>query len=227
MLDFGVPMGPFALMDENRAGHRSACRGGARGGRSASASARPSRSSRRSSPRGRLGREERARASTSNKTASEPRTDAAVPKLAGAAAPLHLPVETAQERMVLAMVQRGRDRPTTTAWCASRATSDCAMVYGTGFPTVPGGPASVRRRRCRIDPPCSWIASRGWRTPQRRTVPARRTSVGKWVREERRCYPPRETRGRGASLERRGAERWDRNPTPSSCLWHPVTGGPR
>ena len=74
----------------------------------------------------------------SNKNGKKHRPDAAIPKLAGAAAALHLPVETLQERMVLAMVNEA-------AICLEDGVVreprdvDVAMVYGTGFPPFRGG----------------------------------------------------------------------------------------
>jgi 3-hydroxyacyl-CoA dehydrogenase/enoyl-CoA hydratase/3-hydroxybutyryl-CoA epimerase len=66
------------------------------------------------------------------------RPDETVAKLAGAGAPLELPVETLQERMVLAMLNEA-------AVCLEDGVVreprdvDVAMVYGTGFPPFRGG----------------------------------------------------------------------------------------
>ncbi len=136
MLAFGMPMGPCALMDEiglDTGQHAAAVLEGAFGKRIGS-----------STPvlqaivaGGRLGKKN-GRGFYHYKNGQRTRPDAAVPGLAGAATPLQLPVETLQERMVLAMVNEA-------TICLEDGVVrdprdvDVAMVYGTGFPAFRGG----------------------------------------------------------------------------------------
>jgi 3-hydroxyacyl-CoA dehydrogenase/enoyl-CoA hydratase/3-hydroxybutyryl-CoA epimerase len=136
MLAFGMPMGPFALMDEiglDTGQHAAAVLEGAFGKRIGAAT-----------PvlqaivgAGRLGKKN-GKGFYQYKQGQRGRPDPAVAKLAGGAAPLQLPVETLQERMVLAMVNEA-------AICLEDGVVreprdvDVAMVFGTGFPPFRGG----------------------------------------------------------------------------------------
>jgi 3-hydroxyacyl-CoA dehydrogenase/enoyl-CoA hydratase/3-hydroxybutyryl-CoA epimerase len=136
MQAFGMPMGPFALMDEiglDTGQHAAAVLEAAFGKRIGAAT-----------PilqaivgGGRLGKKN-GRGFYHYKNGRRSRPDAEVPKLASSAAALHLPVETLQERMVLAMVNEA-------AICLEDGVVreprdvDVAMVYGTGFPPFRGG----------------------------------------------------------------------------------------
>jgi 3-hydroxyacyl-CoA dehydrogenase/enoyl-CoA hydratase/3-hydroxybutyryl-CoA epimerase len=136
MLAFGMPMGPFALMDEiglDTGQHAAAVLEGAFGKRIGAAT--PVLQAIVAA--GRLGKKN-GKGFYHYKNGRRTRPDSAVPKLAGAAAPLQLPVETLQERMVLAMVNEA-------AICLEDGVVreprdvDVAMVYGTGFPPFRGG----------------------------------------------------------------------------------------
>ncbi len=136
MSAFGLPMGPFALMDEiglDTGQHAAAVLEGAFGKRIGAAT--PALQAIVGS--GRLGKKNR-RGFYHYKDGRRTRPDVEVQKLAGAAAPLSLPVETLQERMILAMVNEA-------AICLEDGVVreprdiDVAMVYGTGFPPFRGG----------------------------------------------------------------------------------------
>jgi len=136
MQAFGMPMGPFALMDEiglDTGQHAAAVLEGAFGKRIGAAT--PILQAIVSG--GRLGKKN-GRGFYHYKNGRRNRPDAAVPKLAGAAVALNLPVETLQERMVLVMVNEA-------AICLEDGVVreprdvDVAMVYGTGFPPFRGG----------------------------------------------------------------------------------------
>ena len=133
---FGVPMGPFSLMDEiglDTGQHAAAVLEGAFGKRIGAAT--PILQAIVAG--GRLGKKSGG-GFYHYKNGRKSHPDAAVPKLAGATAALHLPVETLQERMVLAMVNEA-------AICLEDGVVreprdvDVAMVYGTGFPPFRGG----------------------------------------------------------------------------------------
>jgi 3-hydroxyacyl-CoA dehydrogenase/enoyl-CoA hydratase/3-hydroxybutyryl-CoA epimerase len=133
---FGMPMGPFALMDEiglDTGQHAAAVLEGAFGKRIGAAT--PLLQAIVAG--GRLGRKN-GKGFYHYKTGKRVQPDEAVPKLAGAGPPLQLPVETLQERMVLAMVNEA-------AICLEDGVVreprdvDVAMVYGTGFPPFRGG----------------------------------------------------------------------------------------
>ena len=133
---FGMPMGPFALMDEiglDTGQHAAAVLEGAFGKRIGAAT--PILQAIVSG--GRLGKKN-GKGFYQYANGRRTRPDAAVPKLAGATTALHLPVETLQERMVLAMVNEA-------AICLEDGVVreprdvDVAMVYGTGFPPFRGG----------------------------------------------------------------------------------------
>ena len=99
---FGMPMGPFELMDEiglDTGQHAAAVLEGAFGKRIGAAT--PVLQAIVTG--GRLGKKN-GRGFYQYKNGRRIRPDAAVPKLAGAPAVLSLPVEMLQERMVLAMV---------------------------------------------------------------------------------------------------------------------------
>jgi 3-hydroxyacyl-CoA dehydrogenase/enoyl-CoA hydratase/3-hydroxybutyryl-CoA epimerase len=136
MVAFGLPMGPFALMDEiglDTGQHAAAVLEGAFGKRIGAAT--PVLSAIVAA--GRLGKKN-GKGFYQYKNGKRSRPDPAVPKLAGAVTPLQLPVETLQERMVLAMVNEA-------AICLEDGVVrdprdlDVAMVYGTGFPPFRGG----------------------------------------------------------------------------------------
>jgi 3-hydroxyacyl-CoA dehydrogenase / enoyl-CoA hydratase / 3-hydroxybutyryl-CoA epimerase len=136
MLAFGLPMGPFALMDEiglDTGQHAAAVLEGAFGKRIGAAT--PVLQAIVAS--GRLGKKN-GKGFYEYKSGRRTRPDSAIGKLAGASAPLTLPVETLQERMVLAMVNEA-------AICLEDGVVreprdvDVAMVYGTGFPPFRGG----------------------------------------------------------------------------------------
>jgi 3-hydroxyacyl-CoA dehydrogenase/enoyl-CoA hydratase/3-hydroxybutyryl-CoA epimerase len=136
MAEFGLPMGPFALMDEiglDTAHHAAAVLEGGFGKRIGAAT--PILQAVVAS--GRLGKKN-GKGFYQYRGGKRTRPDPAVAKLAGTAQPLQLPVETLQERMVLAMVNEA-------AVCLEDGVVreprdlDVAMVYGTGFPPFRGG----------------------------------------------------------------------------------------
>jgi len=136
MLDFGMPMGPFALMDEiglDTGQHAAGVLEGAFGKRIGAAT--PVLAAIVGA--GRLGKKN-GKGFYVYKGGQRGRPDPAVAKLAGTAQPLQLPVETLQERMVLAMVNEA-------AICLEDGVVreprdiDIAMVFGTGFPPFRGG----------------------------------------------------------------------------------------
>jgi len=136
MLAFGMPMGPFSLMDEiglDTGQHAAAVLEGAFGKRIGAAT--PILQAIVAS--GRLGKKN-GKGFYHYKNGKRTRPDPAVPKLAGAGAPMQLPVEMLQERMVLAMVNEA-------AICLEDGVVreprdvDVAMVFGTGFPPFRGG----------------------------------------------------------------------------------------
>ena len=136
MFAFGLPMGPFALMDEiglDTGQHAAAVLEGAFGKRIGAATSLLQAIV----AGGRLGKKN-GKGFYSYKNGKRMSPDAQVPKLAGATAPLQLPVEMLQERMVLAMVNEA-------AICLEDGVVreprdvDVAMVYGTGFPPFRGG----------------------------------------------------------------------------------------
>ena len=133
---FGMPMGPFALMDEiglDTGQHASEVLEGAFGKRIGAAT----NALQTIVAAGRLGKKN-GRGFYVYKDGKRTRADAAVPRMVGASAALQLPVETLQERMVLAMVNEA-------AICLEDGVVreprdvDVAMVYGTGFPPFRGG----------------------------------------------------------------------------------------
>jgi len=136
MLAFGMPMGPFALLDEiglDTGQHAAGVLEGAFGKRIGAAT--PVLAAVVAS--GRLGKKN-GKGFYSYPRGERGRPDQRLAKLAGAPAPLQLPVETLQERMVLAMVNEA-------AVCLEDAVVreprdlDVAMVFGTGFPPFRGG----------------------------------------------------------------------------------------
>jgi 3-hydroxyacyl-CoA dehydrogenase/enoyl-CoA hydratase/3-hydroxybutyryl-CoA epimerase len=136
MQAFGMPVGPFALMDEiglDTGQHAATVLEGAFGKRIGAAT--PILQAIVAG--GRLGKKN-GKGFYHYNGGSRARPDAAVPKLAGAAPALQLPFETLQERMVLAMVNEA-------AICLEDGVVreprdvDVAMVYGTGFPPFRGG----------------------------------------------------------------------------------------
>ena len=136
MTEFGLPMGPFALMDEiglDTAQHAAAVLEGGFGKRIGAAT--PILQAVVAS--GRLGKKN-GKGFYQYRGGKRTRPDPGVAKLTGTAAPLQLPVETLQERMVLAMVNEA-------AVCLEDGVVreprdlDVAMVYGTGFPPFRGG----------------------------------------------------------------------------------------
>jgi 3-hydroxyacyl-CoA dehydrogenase/enoyl-CoA hydratase/3-hydroxybutyryl-CoA epimerase len=136
MQAFGLPLGPFALMDEiglDTGQHAAAVLEGAFGKRIGAAT--PILQAIVAG--GRLGKKN-GRGFYIYKSGRRTHPDPAVPKLAGAVAPLHLPVETLQERMVLAMVNEATTCLEDGVVREPRDV-DVAMVYGTGFPPFRGG----------------------------------------------------------------------------------------
>jgi len=136
MLAFGVPMGPFALMDEiglDTGQHAAAVLEGAFGKRIGAAT--PILQAIVAG--GRLGKKN-GKGFYHYKHGRRTRPDGAVSKLAGASAPLQLPVEMLQERMVLAMVNEATICLEDGVVREPRDV-DVAMVYGTGFPPFRGG----------------------------------------------------------------------------------------
>jgi 3-hydroxyacyl-CoA dehydrogenase/enoyl-CoA hydratase/3-hydroxybutyryl-CoA epimerase len=136
MVAFGMPMGPFALMDEvglDTGQHAAEVLEGAFGKRIGTAT--PVLQA--ITAGGRLGRKN-GRGFYHYKDGKRGRPDAALPGLVGGTAPRTLPVETLQERMVLAMINEA-------AICLEDGVVreprdvDVAMVYGTGFPPFRGG----------------------------------------------------------------------------------------
>jgi 3-hydroxyacyl-CoA dehydrogenase/enoyl-CoA hydratase/3-hydroxybutyryl-CoA epimerase len=136
MLSFGMPMGPFALMDEiglDTGQHAAGVLEGAFGKRIGAAT--PALQSIVAS--GRLGKKN-GKGFYHYRNGQRTRPDAAVAKLAAAGVPVQLPEETLQERMVLAMVNEA-------AICLEDGVVreprdvDIAMVFGTGFPPFRGG----------------------------------------------------------------------------------------
>jgi 3-hydroxyacyl-CoA dehydrogenase / enoyl-CoA hydratase / 3-hydroxybutyryl-CoA epimerase len=136
MTAFGMPMGPFALLDEigldtgqHAAGVLEAAFGKRIGGATPTLAAIVAG--------GRLGKKN-GRGFYHYKLGRRGNPDPEVRKLAGAGPPLKLPVETLQERMVLAMVNEA-------AVCLEDGVVreprdlDVAMVFGTGFPPFRGG----------------------------------------------------------------------------------------
>ncbi len=136
MKAFGMPMGPFALMDEiglDTGQHAAAVLEGAFGKRIGTAT--PMLQAIVAS--GRLGKKN-GKGFYLYKNGKRTRPDPAVSALNGAAAPLRLPVETLQERMVLAMVNEATICLEDGVVREPRDV-DVAMVYGTGFPAFRGG----------------------------------------------------------------------------------------
>src|SRR5262249_32202273 len=136
MKAFGMPMGPFALLDEiglDTGEHAAAVLEGAFGKRIGSGA--PALGLVVES--GRLGKKN-ARGFYLYEGGKRTRPDPAIAKLAGAPGLRELPVETLQERMVLAMVNEA-------AVCLEDGVVreprdlDVAMVLGTGFPPFRGG----------------------------------------------------------------------------------------
>jgi len=136
MLGFGMPMGPFALMDEiglDTCQHAAAVLEGAFGKRIGAATPilQPLVGA------GRLGKKN-GKGFYHYRQGQKTRADASAAKLASKGQPLKLPVETLQERMVLAMANEA-------AVCLEDGVVreprdvDIAMVFGTGFPPFRGG----------------------------------------------------------------------------------------
>ena len=110
--------------------------------------------------------------------------DPAIPKMAGAPPPREIPVETLQERMVLAMVNEA-------AVCLEDGVArsprdvDIAMVFGTGFPPFRGG--LLRYADTLGIPVLTDRLSRLADAHGERFRPAQ--MLREMVREERRFYP--------------------------------------
>lgn len=133
---FGMPMGPFALMDEiglDTGQHAAAVLEGAFGKRIGAAT--PVLQAIVAA--GRLGKKN-GKGFYGYRNGKRAHPDDSASKAAGAGGPLELPVETLQERMVLAMVNEA-------AVCLEDGVVreprdvDVGMVYGTGFPPFRGG----------------------------------------------------------------------------------------
>ncbi len=137
MKAFGMPMGPFELLDQiglDTARHAAAVLEGAFGKRIGGASALLDAMV----ADGRLGAKN-GRGFHRYKAGLPFGADPKVAKLAGAPLPRELPAETLQERMVLSMVNEA-------VVCLEDGVAreprdvDVAMVLGTGFPAFRGGP---------------------------------------------------------------------------------------
>jgi 3-hydroxyacyl-CoA dehydrogenase/enoyl-CoA hydratase/3-hydroxybutyryl-CoA epimerase len=131
-----MPMGPFALMDEiglDTGQHAAAVLEGAFGKRIGAAT--PILQAQVAA--GRLGKKN-GKGFYHYKNGRRAGADTSAAKLASPGAPLSLPVETLQERMVLAMANEA-------AVCLEDGVVreprdvDIAMVFGTGFPPFRGG----------------------------------------------------------------------------------------
>jgi 3-hydroxyacyl-CoA dehydrogenase/enoyl-CoA hydratase/3-hydroxybutyryl-CoA epimerase len=136
MLAFGMPMGPFALMDEiglDTGQHAAGVLEGAFGKRIGAAT--PVLQAIVSA--GRLGRKN-GKGFYLYRNGQRGRPDPVVAKLAAAVPPLQLPVETLQERLVLAMVNEATICLEDGIVREPRDV-DIAMVFGTGFPPFRGG----------------------------------------------------------------------------------------
>ena len=136
MREFGMPMGPFALLDEiglDTGQHAAGVLEGAFGKRIGAAT--PILQAQVAA--GRLGKKN-GKGFYHYKNGRRAGPDAAATKLAHAGPALSLPVETLQERMVLAMVNEA-------AVCLEDGVVreprdvDIGMVFGTGFPPFRGG----------------------------------------------------------------------------------------
>jgi 3-hydroxyacyl-CoA dehydrogenase/enoyl-CoA hydratase/3-hydroxybutyryl-CoA epimerase len=136
MLAFGMPMGPFALMDEiglDTGQHAASVLEGAFGKRIGAAT--PALQAIVAA--GHLGKKN-GRGFYLYKDGQRTRPDPAIAKLVPSGGSLALPEETLQERMVLAMVNEA-------AICLEDGVVreprdiDIAMVFGTGFPPFRGG----------------------------------------------------------------------------------------
>ena len=136
MTQFGMPMGPFALLDEvglDTGQHAAGVLEAAFGKRIGAAT--PALASIVGS--GRLGKKN-GKGFYLYKAGKRTRPDPEVGRLTSAGPPVTLPVETLQERMVLAMVNEA-------AVCLEDGVVreprdlDVAMVFGTGFPPFRGG----------------------------------------------------------------------------------------
>ncbi|HEX4824664.1 MAG TPA: 3-hydroxyacyl-CoA dehydrogenase NAD-binding domain-containing protein [Candidatus Polarisedimenticolaceae bacterium] len=136
MRDFGMPMGPFALLDEiglDTGQHAAAVLEGAFGKRIGAAT--PILQAQVAA--GRLGKKN-GKGFYHYKNGKRTGSDPAASKLASSGPELSLPVETLQERMVLAMVNEA-------AVCLEDGVVreprdvDIGMVFGTGFPPFRGG----------------------------------------------------------------------------------------
>ena len=136
MTQYGMPMGPFALLDEvglDTGQHAAGVLEAAFGKRIGAAT--PALASIVGS--GRLGKKN-GKGFYLYKSGRRTRPDPDVTRLTSAGAPVTLPVETLQERMVLAMVNEA-------AVCLEDGVVreprdlDVAMVFGTGFPPFRGG----------------------------------------------------------------------------------------